>query len=97
MYVSVNTDIMKIKAGTIYGSLSELKKEISSITSTVDDISHIWKGNDYNQFSSKMNELTQELIQFEHSLDTYQSFVFGYYRAVESLDDYYKSEDIKLK
>ena len=56
MYVKANTSIISTQQKNIAGYINDFDSGISNVKNTVNNISNIWRGNDYNNFNIKINE-----------------------------------------
>lgn len=96
MYINVNSAVLNSQTKNIDSYLKDYETGANNIKSTVSNISNIWRGSDYKQFESKMNEFNQKLVEFEKSLESFNQFIKGYTNAGSKLDDYYKNKKIDI-
>lgn len=97
MIVKVNKSVFESNVKKINDSITDFKGFIDDMNKTVDDISLIWKGEEYNNFSSKMNDFAKELNNYVEQLETYQSFLAGYIEAHKAIDSTFENKNIELK
>lgn len=97
MYVLINKDIIKKNTNYIGDEISNYNDGLNDIRNTIDDISNIWQGNDYNNFKSQMDEFIQSLQNIGESLENYKNYLEGYVNASDKLENYYNNEKISLK
>lgn len=97
MYVYLNSDKVKRETSNIYSNLSEALHGVNDVRNTVNNISMIWKGEEYKQFSNKMNSFIEDINKFEESLETFMNYANNYVSAHEKLDSHYSNEQIKIK
>ncbi len=97
MYINLNCDKVKRETSNIYSNLNTTLQGVNDVRNTVSNISSIWKGEEYSQFSNKMSSFLEEINKFEKSLEEAMKFVNGYVSASEKLDSHYANQNINMK
>ena len=97
MYVKANTGMINTQQKNISNYINDFNSGISNVKNTINNISTIWRGNDYNNFNTKMSEFIGDLTKFKNTLDQYSEFLNGYSSATDKLDDYYGDKKINIK
>jgi len=96
MYVNLEPNNITKQTNNIDSLIEEYNDGVTSVKNTVNDIGNIWKGKDYDQFVSRMDDFTQELTEFERSLESFNKFVSDYIEASTKLDNHYGNKKIDI-
>ncbi len=97
MYIKINTDSLNKQANQIDSYIEDSLTHLKQVREVLGNIPNAWQGSDQKQFSQKTGDFIQNLSKMTSSLKTYNNFIKGYVKAVETLDKYYKDKKIIIK
>lgn len=97
MYVNVNVLKLHNETKKCQELISSFEAELVNVKKVVSDMGNVWKGNDYDFFSSNMSEFLEELKLLQKQMTSYQKFLVGYLESFSKLNQIYGSKTIHLK
>ena len=97
MIVFENASTIKNEANKCVEYVNDFKDNRKKIEELIEEIGHIWKEKEYENFCTKMNEFVDELKQFESQIDSYNNFANGYVLTEQILDTQYQNKKIIIE
>lgn len=97
MIVKVNCNVFESEYKKNSDYISQYEDQILKIKGTIDDISTIWKDSDFTYFQTQMQTYLNDLIAIKEQLKSYNEYMYGYSKAVDSLDSAYGNKKINIE
>lgn len=97
MEIRVYPDIVEREIKNINESIKDYDIGIQNIRNTINEMSQIWKDNNYQYFNDKTNNFLMDLAQIGDILQNYHDFLDGYMNAGEKVDSFYQNKNINIK